>query len=651
MTRFFNGKKVELLAPAGTMDIFKDLVQSKCDAIYFGGKSLNMRMIRKSYNFSNEDIKEAIKMGHDADKKIYLTLNNMLNDYEINEAIETLQFYNDIDVDGLIVADPAILQICKEYHLNNFELHSSIMMNVHNIEFVKALKEYGVTRVVLSREMDLQTAKLLQRETSIETEYFMHGDMCTVNGGNCYYSSVAFGNSSNRGRCFKPCRWAHEVQKDGSIYSAEFPLAAKDMYMYEHIPELIEANVTSFKIEGRMRESDFIVNLVNKYGEAIDRYVEDPLSFDRKKQADELYENRKRDFSTAYAFGKPGLDFINTRYEGTGKFYSTGKMFSTPTEEPVLNENSLRKLLDSLNLVERKHTPNHALSVKVNNYEQAKLCIEMGVDRVYLPCEVFAPDTFITVTQLQDLVRTKNQTTIYLDLPQMMNEQQFEEMDQYLKEHGHFFDGLLVSNLGAVKKYADKYPLISNFNMNTYNRMALKFYKELGVNESTVSIEIKHNELAKFLEMAETPLEIIVHGPLKVMYLDLNLYDNTGKFDVVAQRDNQHVPNDILVLKTDKSENPVYIDQFLKNHLLTSKELCLLPILEDLKSNQLLRFRIEGQTYTLDELKGIIEVYQQALKVDGKGKDLYKQLQSVRAGFTLGALSFQYSKSQSEVPV
>ena len=92
------------------------------------------------------------------------------------------------------------------------------MMNVHNIEFVKALKEYGVTRVVLSSEMDLQTAKHLQRETGIETEYFMHGDMCTVNGGNCYYSSVVLGNSSNRGRCFKPCRWAHEVQKDGSMY-------------------------------------------------------------------------------------------------------------------------------------------------------------------------------------------------------------------------------------------------------------------------------------------------------------------------------------------------------------------------------------------------------------------------------------------------
>ena len=104
MTRYFNGKIVELLAPAGTMETFRALVQSKCDAIYFGGKSLNMRMIRKGFNFSNEDIKEAIKMGHDAGKKVYITLNNMLNDYEIDEAIETLRFYNDINVDGLIVA-------------------------------------------------------------------------------------------------------------------------------------------------------------------------------------------------------------------------------------------------------------------------------------------------------------------------------------------------------------------------------------------------------------------------------------------------------------------------------------------------------------------------------------------------------------------
>lgn len=651
MTRFFNGKEVELLAPAGTMEIFKNLTNANCDAIFLGGKSLNMRMIRKGYNFSDDDIKEAVKIAHNVDKKVYITLNNMLNDFEMNEAAEHLHFLNNINVDGIIFADPAILQICKENNFNQFELHSSIMMNVHNIEFVKALKENGVSRVVVSREMDLQTVKQLQTETNIEIEYFVHGDMCTVNGGNCYYSSIVLGNSSNRGRCFKPCRWSYQAQQDGTVFSTQYPLAAKDMYMYENIPELIEANVTSFKIEGRMRENDFIVNLVNTYGDAIDRYIEDPLSFDRKKQAEALYENRKRDFSTAYAFGNPGLDFINTRYEGTGKIYSTGKMFSTPTEEPTLNENVMNKVVDELNHYPNKTRSKQPLSVKVNNFEQAKLCIELGVERIYLPCEVYAPDTFMSVEQLIELVSNKKHTDIYLHLPQMMNEQQFEMIDQYLEKHGHHFDGILATNLGAVRKYADKYSVVTDYNVNTYNHKSLEFYKNLGVKESTVSIESKQNELPKFIDSAQTPLELIVHGPIKMMYLDLNLYENTNVFKPTGARDNENVSNDVLVLKHDKGENPVYIDQFKQNHLYSTKEFCLLPILEHLEFNKPISFRIEGQTYTLDELKTIIEVYQAAIEDKSRCKELFSQLPSVRAGYTMGSLSFKYTQAGSEVTV
>lgn len=641
MTRFFNNKKIELLAPSGTMETFKSMVNANCDAIYLGGKSLNMRMMRKGYNFSDEEIQEAIKMAHNVDKKVYITVNNMLNDSEVNEATDYLHFLNNTHVDGIIVQDLGVLQICKENNFNKFEIHSSIMMNVHNIEFVKALKELGISRVILSREMDLKTAKHLQNQTDIETEYFIHGDMCTVNGANCYYSSVVLGNSSNRGRCFKPCRWPYVVKKDGFLFGAEYPLAAKDMYMYEHIPELIEACITSFKIEGRMRNTDFIVNLVNTYGEAIDRYIEDPLSFDRKKGANNLFENRKRDFSTAYAFSKPGLGFINNRYEGTGKFYSTGKVFSTPTEEPAITDNAINELTSELSCYSSSLSSKHNLSVKVNNYAQAKLCLELGVDRIYLPCEVLAPDEFITIEQLKDLVNIKNNTKVYLDLPQMMNELQFDIIDQYLDNHGYLFDGLLVSNLGAIRKYAHKYPIVANYNLNIYNHKALEFYKNLGVCESTVSLEIKRDELAKFISLSETPLELIVHGPLRVMYLDHNLYENINAFKPIGQENNKYVDNNILVLSTDKGENPVYIDQNLKNHLFTSKELCLLPILENLNFGKSISFRIEGQTYTADELKSIIRLYQMGIADKSKCKQLFLNMKSTKGGFTLGALSFK----------
>jgi putative protease len=170
MARYFNNKKVELLAPAGTMETFMSMVKANCDAIYLGGKSLNMRMIRKGYNLADEEIEEAIEMAHEAGKKVYVTVNNMMNDYEINEAAEYLHWLNSINTDGIIIQDMSILQICREQKLNRFEIHSSIMMNVHNIESVKALQEYGVSRVVLSREMDLKTAKNLQNLTGIETE-------------------------------------------------------------------------------------------------------------------------------------------------------------------------------------------------------------------------------------------------------------------------------------------------------------------------------------------------------------------------------------------------------------------------------------------------------------------------------------------------
>ena len=642
MARFFNNKKVELLAPAGTMETFRSMIKANCDAIYLGGKSLNMRMIRKGYNLTDEEIEEAIKMAHEVDKKVYVTVNNMMNDYEIDEAAEYLHWLNNIKVDGIIIQDLSILQICKEQKLNKFAIHSSIMMNVHNIESVKTLQEFGVSRVVLSREMDLKTAKNLQNVTGIETEYFTHGDMCTVNGANCYYSSLLWGSSSNRGRCLKPCRWEYKIKKDGYLYSTEYPLAAKDMYMYEHIPELIEACVTSFKIEGRMRETDFIVDLVNTYGEAIDRYIEDPLSFDRKKQAQKLFENRKRDFITAYAFGKPGLDFINTRYEGTGKFYSTGKVFSVPSEEPEITPAVLASAQTELSSIKSDACSKNNLSVKVNNYEQAELCIKANINRVYISCEVLQPDEFMALEQLQHLVNIKGTTEIYLALPQMMNELQFDIIDHYLDKYGHLFDGLLLSNLGAIRKYSGRFKLVSDYNLNIYNHKALDFYKEQGVSEFTVSIEAKNNELAKFCSLSQEVLELIVHGPIRVMYLDHNLYDNIKALQPVEAGGNKYIDDSILVMMTDKGENPVYIDQNGKNHLVTSKELCLLPLLQHFSFDKPSSFRIEGQTYNLEELKYIIDIYQEAIDDKSKCKDLYEHMESCRAGFTLGALSHKF---------
>lgn len=645
MARYFNGKEIELLAPTGTFEIFKEVIQANCDAVYFGGPSLNMRLMRKGYNFTLEQITEAAEIAHSLGKKAYVTVNNLLNEADLEEARIYLKFLEDAGPDAIIVQDFAVLALIREMGLS-IPVHSSVMMNVHNVEMVKALQELGVTRVVTSREMDLATTRYLQSATGMELEYFIHGDMCSVHGANCYISSMVFGMSANRGKCLKPCRWDYRVKKDGQVYPAEYPLAAKDMFMYEHIPELIHGGITSFKIEGRMRDANFVLMLVNAYGDAIDRYIDDPAGFNRSKDTELLHDNRKRDFSTAYAFGKPGLSYINRRYEGTGKFYSTGKVFSTPTEERELTDKRLADIRDKWaaaqpDKVSGMNKSKSELSVHVNNMPQARAALQGGADYIYLSGDVYEPDRPFTKAEIKELADIKGNTKIYLCLPRMMTELHFEIYDGLLSGERLPIDGVMVTHLGAIHKFASTgYPLIGDFNLNVYNPLAVQFYANYGVERLAVSMELPLKDLLGLLGNANTPLEAIVHGSPTVMYMEHDLYANTEAFEPIDQEDNRYVDNSILVLKTDKGENPVYRDAHGRCHLTLAKELCLLPLVKELTEAGLSVFRIEGATYKPDQLEAIVRAYRAALDNPNSAVEEFSKLTPVYAGYTLGALQF-----------
>lgn len=640
MARYFNGKEIELLAPAGTFEIFKAVIESKCDAVYFGGPVLNMRMMRKGYNLSHEEIIEAVSIAHKLDKKVYVTVNNLFSEEDVEEAREYLRFLDGARPDALIVQDMAVLELIREMELT-VPVHASVMMNVHNLEMIHALKELGVSRVVTSREMDLQTAKLLGSRSGVELEYFIHGDMCSVHGANCYFSSQVFGMSSNRGKCMKPCRWDYRIKRDGYVFPAEYPLAVKDMFMYEHLPELIESGITSFKIEGRMRDQEFMVNLANSYGDAIDRYIDDPLGFDRTVDSKELYKNRKRDFSTAYAFGKPGLTNINRRYEGTGKFYSTGKVFSTPTAERELSEARVMQLRERLAEDKRSKQTKPELAVRVNNMEQARLVLEMGVESLYIPGDVFEPDRPFTKQDIKELGAIKGRTKLYLGMPRMMTELHFDQYDHLLNGEKLPIDGLMITNLGAIRRYRGTgYPMIGDANLNVYNHLSAGLYTGLGLTKLTVSPEMTLEHFASFISRSDLPLEVVVHGTPALMYMEHDLFENTEVMEPIGEEDNKFVPNHVLVLKTDKGENPVYRDQYGRCHLLFAKELCYLPMLDEMNGLGIASFRIEGATYSTEELRTIIAAYQAAINGAKPEDDLLGGLKPVYAGYTLGSLQF-----------
>lgn len=640
MSRFFNGKEVELLAPAGTFGIFKKVIHSGADAVYFGGKKLNMRMHRKDYNLTNDEILESISMAHSLEKKVYVTVNNLFSQEDLDAAKEFLIFLEDAGPDAIIIQDLGLLELVRELDLK-LNLHSSVMMNVHNLETIRALRNLGVTRVVASRDMNLKTIKSIHKQCDMEFEYFTHGDMCVAHGAQCLYSGTLFGKSSNRGLCMKPCRWDFKVKMNGFLYPTEYPMAVKDMYMYEHLPEMIDAGIISFKIEGRMRDADYLIKLVNYYSHAIDRYIDDPICYDRRKDTQNIYESRKRDLSTGYAFGKPGLKNINRRYEGTGKFYSTGKVFSNPIEELELNKKRLHEIKETLKN-ENSSLENPTLSVKVNSYAQAMMAIEEGVDYIYLSGEVFRPDMPFSKSEIISLTKCKKNSKIYLAFPRMMYEEDFSKYTHLLNQNDLGLDGLIVTNIGAIHRFKEfGLELIGDYSLNVYNHKAAKFYKNIGLSKATLSVETPLLDAKEAITKAPIPMEVIVHGAPVVMYLEHDLYENTKTLSPIRKEDNHYVDNSILVLVDDNGfEHPVYRDNQGRNHMVSYKDLCYLPFLKELKDLGVSRFRIEGSQYEVEDLRNIIDIYKNALADLSICDELFASLNHNGPGFTLGAFQF-----------
>lgn len=640
MSRYFNNQEVELLAPAGNFEIFKMVIQSGADAVYLGGKILNMRLHRKAFNFTNEELEEAIHMAHSLGKKVYITVNNLLSSDDLLEVEEYLKYLDQIQPDAIIVQDMSIIHLVQTLGLN-LNIHASVMMNVHNLETIKKLRELGVTRVVTSRDIELSTVKLFSAQTDMEFEYFVHGDMCVAHGSQCTYSGILFGKSGSRGLCMKPCRWGYKTNKDNQQYNTTFPMAVKDMYMYENIPELIEAGVVSFKIEGRMRDAEYLVDLINSYSDAIDRYIKDPIFYDRQKDSKKLYENRKRDFSTAYAFGKPGLSNINERYEGTGKFYSTGKVFSKPVHEADITEERIEVVKEILK-IEGKSAPAPQLSVKVNNYQAALIAIEEGVDYIYLSGEVYQPNLPFSVTEIMELTSRKNNSKIYLGLPTMMYEDDFSRYSHLLKNNELGIDGLLVTNLGSISKYQELgLQMRGDHALNIYNAISANFYHQLGLVSGTISNESPVKNTKDLVLNTTLPTEMVVHGSPVVMYMSHDLYENTKVMSPSQTIERKYQNAQPLLLIDDRgNEHPVYRDNKGNNHMLLTKELCHLPLLKELNELGVDCFRIEGCHYDAETLRYLIKNYKKALENLDDCVQIFKELSYEKIGFTLGALQY-----------
>ena len=323
-----NRKSVELLAPAGQWESLIAAIDAGADAVYLGGKAFNMRVHRTDFNFDDAQLKAAVEYAHARDVKIYVTLNNLISAEEIAPLEKYLAYLNEIQPDAILVQDLAVINLVRKLGIK-IPMHASVMMNTHNFRTIEVLKKFGITRVVVGRELTLTEVALLKERTGIEVEYFMHGDMCFAESGQCIHSGVVFGQSGNRGRCMKPCRWIYKLIDEATgetLNDWSYKLALNDMCMFRNIPDLIQAGVVSFKIEGRMRPPEFVRRLVTTYRREIDSYLADPTGYAvNQERWESLYQNRVRDFTTTFAFGQPTIKDIGTTGEREPRIFSRAR--------------------------------------------------------------------------------------------------------------------------------------------------------------------------------------------------------------------------------------------------------------------------------------------------------------------------------------
>lgn len=273
-------KKTELLSPAGNFEKLKMALAFGADAVYFGGKNFSMRSAAD--NFSRDEMKDAVQLAHSINKKAFITLNIIARNSDINEIIEELRFINEIKADAVIISDIGLISLAKK-HAPGTRIHVSTQANILNKESALFFAELGVARLILARELSLNEIKEIRDvlPEKVEIEVFVHGSMCISYSGRCLLSNYMANRDGNRGECAQPCRWNYslvEEKRPGEYYPileddrGSYVFNSKDLCMIEHIPELIEAGIDSFKIEGRMKSVFYTAMTTRSYRKAIDAY-------------------------------------------------------------------------------------------------------------------------------------------------------------------------------------------------------------------------------------------------------------------------------------------------------------------------------------------------------------------------------------------
>lgn len=311
----YKGRKLELLIPASSFEVLKIAVIYGADAVYIGGEAFGLRA--KAKNFTLEEMKEGIEFAHAHDCKVYVTANILAHNYDLDGARQYFKELKQIGPDALIISDPGMFTIAKE-ELPDIDIHISTQANNTNYMTYQFWWKQGAKRVVSARELSLNEIKQIREHIpdEMEIETFMHGAMCISYSGRCLLSSFMAGRDANRGACTHPCRWKYSIVEESRpgeympVYENErgtYIFNSKDLCMIEHIPEMLNAGIDSFKIEGRMKTALYVATVARTYRLAIDEFIQDENLYKKRIPfyKSEISKCTYRQYTTGFFFGKP----------------------------------------------------------------------------------------------------------------------------------------------------------------------------------------------------------------------------------------------------------------------------------------------------------------------------------------------------------
>lgn len=377
--------KVELMSPAGSFDALKAAVNYGADAVYLGGTNFSARAFAN--NFNHEELIEAVKYCHLRGVKVYVTLNTLLNDIELENALNEAKFYYKNNVDALIIQDLGLFYRIKQ-EIPDFQLIASTQMHIHNVSGVRNAKELGFKRVVLARESSLGLVREACKE-DIEIECFIHGAICVSYSGQCLMSSVTKNRSANKGMCAQCCRLKYQlIDKNTNKKintNTDYLLSPKDMYLLEDIPDLIEAGVSSFKIEGRLKSPAYVGLVTKIYREAIDAYYDGKKYVIDKSRFNELLKVFNRGFSNTYLKDDNNNLFGNIRPNHLGK--EIGKVIKVANNKCYIELSDTINQFDGIRIINDKEDIGKILNVlsindKYDSSAKANEIINIEIDGV-----------------------------------------------------------------------------------------------------------------------------------------------------------------------------------------------------------------------------------------------------------------------------